>query len=70
MEATPSAIAPKRDPDRTCRPVKGVIADMRRINLFSDASDVLPAELPAIRDLSRRIVSLKRRPHQKPAVLE
>ena len=61
VEATPSTLVLKRNPDRSWSSEKRVIADLRRINLYFDATENYPVELPTIQELARRIVAMQRK---------
>ena len=69
IEATTSTLVLKRNPDRSWSTEKRAIAYLRRINIYFDASDVYPVELPTVKELARRIVALKRKSPQTRAVL-
>ena len=62
VEATPSTLVPKRNPDRSRSSETRAISHLRRINLYFGNSEIYPAELPTVRDLANRIVALKRNP--------
>ena len=61
IEATPSTLVLKRNPDRSRSTEKRDIADLRRINLYFDTADVYPVEIPTVEELARRIIALKRK---------
>ena len=61
IEATPSAIVPKRDHARSWSDERRVISDLRRVNPYFDNTEVYPAELPTVRDLPNRILSMGRK---------
>lgn len=61
IEATPSTLVLKSNPGRSWSTEKRAIADLRRINLYFDTSDVYPVELPTVKELARRIIALKRK---------
>ena len=61
IEATPSTLVPKRNPDRSWSSEKRVIADLRRINLYFDNQELYLVELPTVKDFARGIISLKRK---------
>ena len=58
IEATPSTHVLKRNPDRSWSTEQRAKADLRRINLYFDTTDVYPAELPTVQELARSIAAL------------
>ena len=65
VEAAPSTLVPKRNPNRSRSSEKRATSDLRRINLYFGNSEIYPAELPTVSDLAKRIVALKRNPSNK-----
>ena len=61
IEATPSTLVPKRNPDRSWSSAKRAIADLGRTNLYFDNQELYPVELPTVKDFAKRIISLKRK---------
>ena len=61
IEATPSTLVLKRNPDRSWSSEKRAIADLRRISLFFDEKENCPVEIPTIQGIARSIISLQRR---------
>ena len=69
IEATPSTLVLKRNPDLSCGTEKRAIADLLGINLYFETSQVYQAGLPTVEELARRIIALKRKFPQTNAVL-
>ena len=64
IEATPYTLIHERNPYLAWDSGKRVIADLRRMNLYFDTSDVYTVELPTFRHLPNHIIALTRKSPQ------
>ena len=58
VETTPTTAVGKKNPDRTVRTDRRVIADMRRIDVGFAVSRYYPARVPPIESIARLLVSM------------
>ena len=58
IEATPTTPTEKKNPDRTVRTDRRVIADMRRINVGFEVSQYYHVRVPPIESIARLLVSM------------